>query len=66
MNLAGRLYGILDQKRALEQNLAACAAPRAFALTPPKQLLIFLLIDIRPDKTADLARRLPRTKLESR
>ena len=66
MNPAGLLRGILDQKRTLEQDLAARPTPRAFALTAAEQRFIFLFVNICAEKTAELARRLLRAKLESR
>jgi hypothetical protein len=66
MNLAWLSQSVLDQERTLEQDLATCSAARAFTLPPAKEQFILLLIDVRSEKTADLARRLPRAKLESR
>ena len=66
MNPAGFLRGILDQKRTLEQDLAARPTPRAFALTAAEQRFIFLFVNICAEKTAELARRLLRAKLDSR
>ena len=66
MNLARFLHGVLKQKRALEQDLAARPAAGAFAVPAVEQQFILFLIDVRAEKTADLARRLLRAKLESR
>ena len=66
MYLSGLLRGVLNQKGALKQDLAARPAPRAFTLTAGEQQLILFLIDVRAEKTTDLARRLLRAKLESR
>ena len=66
MNLARFLHGVLKQKRALEQDLAARSAAGAFALTLAEQPCILFLIDVRPEKTANLSCRLLRAKLESR
>jgi hypothetical protein len=66
MNLAWFSQSVLDQKRTLEQDLATCPAARAFTLPPAQEQFILLLIDVRSEKTADLARRLLRAKLESR
>jgi hypothetical protein len=66
MNTTWFLQRILNQKRALEKNLAAGAAPGAFALSPPEQHVILFFVEIRADETADLPRRLPRAKLDSR
>ena len=64
VDLARFLRRVLDQKRTFEQDLAACSAPRALAFAALQQHLILFLIDVRPDKTADLACRLPGAKLE--
>src|SRR5262249_10850594 len=66
MNLAGLRHRILDQKRTLEQDLATCAAACAFTLATAKEQFIFLLVNVGAEKPANLARRLPRAKLESR
>ena len=66
VNLSRLRQGVLDQKRTLEQDLATCAAACAFTLAAAKEQFILLLIDVRSEKTADLARRLLRAKLESR
>jgi hypothetical protein len=65
MNLARLCQRILDQKGTLEQDLATCTAACAFTLASAKEQLILLLIDVGAEKTADLARCLPRAKLES-
>ena len=65
VNLARFLQRILDEKRALEQDLAARAAPRTFAVAAAEQHLIFFLINVGADETTDLARRLLRAKLDS-
>jgi hypothetical protein len=61
----GFLTGLLDQERAFEKNLAACAASRALAVALRKQCFIFLGVDIRTDEPPDFARCLLGAKLES-
>jgi hypothetical protein len=56
---------LLDQERAFEKNLAACAASRALAVALRKQCFVFFGVDIRTDKPSDFARGLLGPKLES-